>query len=105
MSESALLRVVNAQAALIAALDAHDLETLDAANVELAEALGELQAHGAWRERPELRDTLIHALKSADAARGRINFLADSNQRRLERLVSLTRGQTPQAYRRNGRFG
>jgi hypothetical protein len=105
MSEAALLRVTNAQSALIAALDSCELQALETANQELADALAALQAEGAWRERAELRDTLIHAIKSADAARARVNFLADANRRRLEHLVSLTRGQTPQAYGRNGRLG
>lgn len=105
MSEATLLRVTNAQAALIAALDSCELDALETANREFADALAALQAEGAWRESAELRETLIHAIKSADAARGRVNFLADANRRKLERFVPLMRAQTPQAYGRNGRFG
>lgn len=104
MSEAALLRVTNAQSALIAALDSCELEPLEAANARLADALAELQAEGAWRERAELRDALIRALKSCDAARARVNYLADANRRKLDRLVAIARGPATHAYGRRGRL-
>jgi len=105
MSEAALRQLDEAQAALIAALDAHDLDAIDAANDAVATAVEGVRSVGGWRDRPGLRDDLIRILRSAEAARGRVNVLADGNRRDLDRLISL--GGTPRAwsYGRRGAIG
>lgn len=105
MSDTALQQLDDAQAALIAALDAHDLGAIDAANNAVAHAVEQVRAAGGWRDRPGLRDDLIRILRSAEAARGRVNALADSNRRDLDKLISL--GGTPRAwaYGRRGTIG
>ena len=52
-----------------------------------------------------LRDELIHILKTAEAARGRVNALADQNRRDLEKLISLAGAPRAVAYRRSGKLG
>ena len=105
MSQTALRQLTAAQSALKAALDAHDIDALEQATASLAEAVVEMRAAGAWRDRPELRDDLILALKSADAVRGRINALSDRNRRQLDRLIALTGTPRAEAYSRSGRLG
>ena len=96
MSDVALQQLDDAQAALIAALDAHDLDAIDAANSAVASAVEGVRAVGGWRERPGLRDDLIRILRSAEAARGRVNALSDGNRRDFDKLISL--GGTPRAW-------
>jgi len=105
VSEAALQQLKDAQAALIAALDAHDVEAIDTANIALATAVEQVRAAGGWRDRPGLRDELIHILKTAEAARGRVNALADQNRRDLEKLISLAGTPRAVAYRRSGKLG
>ena len=105
MSNAALQRLNNAHAALRAALENHDIDALESATLSLNEAVLEMRATGAWRERPDLRDDLIHALKTAEAVRGHINALSDRNRRQLDRLIALAGAPRAQAYGRNGRLG
>jgi len=105
VSEAALDKLMAAQAAHIAALDAGDIDVLESATVALSAALDEVRSVGGWRTRPDLRSHLIDARKQADAARARVNWLADVTARRLDRLVSVTGLPRAQAYGRNGRLG
>ena len=105
MSETTLQQLNDAQTALIAALDAHDVDAIDAANAAVAVAVEEVRVVGGWRERPGLRDDLIHILKGAEAARGRINGLADQNRRDLDKLISLAGAPRTTAYDRSGKLG
>jgi len=104
VSDSALQQLSDAQTALIAALDAKDIDAIDAANAAVAVAVEEVRVVGGWRERPGLRDDLIQILKSAEAARGHINTLADQNRRNLDKLVSLGGTQRATAYGRSGKL-
>lgn len=105
MSVRALERLTHAQATLIVALDSDHIDGIEAATAELAQALGEVRAAGAWREHPDLRSDIIEALRMADAARGRINYLADRTRRRLDLMFSLASGSRAQSYRRDGTLG
>lgn len=104
MSEAALRQLDDAQAALVAALDAHDLDAIESANAAVAVAVEQMRVVGGWRDRPGLRDDLMLTLKRAEAARGRVNALADQNRRQLEKLISLGGALQPVAYRRSGRL-
>jgi RNase P/RNase MRP subunit p30 len=104
VSNAALQRLTNAQAALRAALENHDIDALESATLSLNEAVLEVRAAGAWRDRPDLRDDLVLALKAADAVRGHINALSDRNRRQLDRLIALAGAPRAQAYGRNGRL-
>ena len=104
MSHSVLQQLSDAQAALIAALDAHDIDAIDSANAAVAVAVDEVRVVGGWRERPGLRDDLIQILKSAEAARGHVNALADQNRRSLDKLISLAGPPRATAYGRSGKL-
>jgi hypothetical protein len=102
MSDAALQQLDDAQTALIAALDAHDLDAIDAANGAVARAVEQVRAVGGWRDRPGLRDDLVRILRSAEAARGRINALADGNRRDFDKLINLGGPPHTRAYGRRG---
>jgi hypothetical protein len=105
VSDRALQQLSDAQTALIAALDAHDIDAIEAANAAVAGAVEQMRMVDAWRYRPNLRDDLVQDLKCAEAARGRINGLADINRRKLDKLISLAGAPRAVAYGRRGRLG
>jgi hypothetical protein len=103
MSVAALEHLEACQQGLIAALDGHDVEALEASIVRLSEAVSVAKAAGAWRDRPEVVQHARRITALSEAARVRVNFLTDLTQRRLEQLATA-RGQAPAAvYSRNGR--
>lgn len=104
MSETALQQLSDAQAALIAALDARDVDAIDAANAAVAIAVEEVRVVGGWNTHPGMREELIEVLKSAEAARGHINALADKNRRNLDKLISLGTAPRATAYGRSGKL-
>ncbi len=104
MSETALQQLNDAQTALLAALDAHDVDAIEAANAAVAVAVEEVRVAGGWRERAGLREDLTHILKRAEAARGRINALADRNRRSLDKLINLAGAPRATAYGRSGKL-
>jgi hypothetical protein len=104
MSDSALQQLNDAQTALIAALDARDVDAIEAANAAVAVAVEEVRVVGGWRDRPGLRDELVQILKRAEAARGHINALADRNRRELDKLISLAGPPRATAYARSGKL-
>jgi hypothetical protein len=105
VSDAALDRLTAAQAAHVAALDAGDIDGLESATAALRQALDEVRGQGGWRARADLRPRLIEARKQAEAARARVNWLADANARRLDRLANATNLPRAQAYGRTGRIG
>ncbi len=104
MSETALQQLHDAQAALAAALETRDSDALEAATAAVAVAVDEMRGTGGWRDRPGLRDDLVHILRMAEAARGRVNALADLNRRKLDKLISLAGQPRAVAYGRTGRL-
>lgn len=98
-------QLVAREQALIAALDEQDLAKIERATSGIREAVTRLTATGGWRAEPELKERLVHALKLAQAASGRLNYLADRNRRQLDRLATLTGAPLPAAYGRSGRLG
>lgn len=104
MSEGALRQLSEAQAALIAALDAQDVDAIETANAAVAEAVEEVRKAGRWQDRPGGRDALIEVLRRAEAARGRVNMLADQNHRNLDKLISLAGAPRAAAYGRSGKL-
>lgn len=103
MSVTALEHLQACQEGLIAALDGHDVEALEASLTQLSQAVDVARAAGAWRDQPDIvqHAKRIHGL--AEAARIRVNFLTDLTQRRLDQLA-VVRGRAPLAvYSRQGR--
>jgi hypothetical protein len=58
---------------------------------QLRAAVASVRALGAWRDLPELKSRARHVAQLGDAARIRINVLADSNRQRLQ-LLAAARG-------------
>ena len=105
MTDIVLQQLSDAQGALIAALNTRDIHAIDAANAAVATAVEDVRKVDGWRDRPGLRDDLIQILKSAEAARGQVNALADRNRRSLDKLVSLAGVPRATAYGRSGKLG
>lgn len=105
MSNAALEALLRSQRALIAALDADDADAIAGSTTAMAEALVRIRAQHGWRLTPELKVLAQEAQTLADAARVRVNVLADMTGRRLARLAGLTgRGRAAPTYGRNGRI-
>ena len=104
MSSAAIERLIAESEALVRALDAQELGALDAAHRGLREALADVAACGAWRLHADLRERVATSLRLLEAARGRVNYLADSTRRRLDRLSELTGAPRTSPYGRHGRL-
>ncbi len=102
MSDRAIERLTEAQAALIAALDANDAAAIDAASSAVAQAVAQVRAVGGWRATPALRNALEHALRNSEGVRVRANYLADHGRRRLQALDVIGGGARAR-YSRSGR--
>ena len=87
MDDVAIDGVIAAQAALIASLDSGDVARIERATSLLAAAVERARSDGAVRVSPTTADRVMHALKQSDAARTRVNFLADANRQRMARLA------------------
>ena len=82
--------------ALIAALDANDLGSIERASRELEASLAQLQGFDSWLADPELKHAAERVGRLADAAMMRVNVLNDHAKRRAEAMAAV-RGQPMQA--------
>jgi hypothetical protein len=98
MTSASVEAVISAQQALIAALDGRDAAAIVNATHALAETVAMLRAQDGWRESRPLRDRISHALKQSDAARIRINYLADWTRQRIDSIAELRGGGLPPTY-------
>jgi hypothetical protein len=89
MSNAVVEELIAREDALIAALDGQDVAGIEDATRAMRDAIAGLAANGAWNTDPELGARLVQALRLAEAAAGRINYLADRNRRQLDRLAIL----------------
>ncbi len=90
MNEIAVDRMIASSEALIAALDAHDIDAIEGTLPAFGESVRELRTSGGWQQSPELSARLTKALGLADAARTRVRFLADSNRQQIDLLATAT---------------
>ena len=105
MSEAALNRLTQASEGLILALDKGSAEAVEEATRVFSEALKDVQAIGGWRGSPEIIEKLQYAMKLADAARARVNYLTDINRRRFEALCKAAGIERPApSYDRRARL-
>lgn len=105
MSGSALDGLIGSSEALIAALDANDVDAIEAALPALRRCVEALKSPGAQNWSPGLRARVEQALGVSDAARARIRYLSDRTQQRLDMLAAAA-GRfdcTPATYGRPGR--
>lgn len=105
MSEAVLNRLTEASEGLIRALDSGTADTVEEATRRFSEALTEVQGIGGWRGSPEIIEKLQYAMKLADAARARVNYLTDINRRRFEALCNAAGIERPAgAYDKRARL-
>lgn len=105
MSEAVLTRLTQASEGLIHALDKGSAEAVEQATERFSKALKDVQAIGGWRGSPEVIEKLQYAMKLADAARMRVNYLTDINRRRFESLCKAAGIERPaEAYDRRARL-
>jgi hypothetical protein len=88
----ALEKVIARQDELIGALDARDAAAIEAASLELADALRTLGAEGAVYGVEARR--VEHALRQCQAARIRVNVLSDWTRQRIDRLTEVRSGSS-----------
>jgi hypothetical protein len=103
VSIAPLETLVRHQRALIDALDAEDATAIETASREMEEALVRIRAaapHGL-----ETKVLAEESLRLADAARARVNVLADDNGRRITGMARATgAGSAAPVYGRNARM-
>ena len=104
MSAAALDTLIAAERALIAALDGNDPRAIERATTDYAAAVSVVRSCGAWRSLPDVKDRVNEAMALADAARTRVNVLADLTRRRLSRLTRAAGRDMGIGYTRNGRL-
>jgi hypothetical protein len=94
--------LIAAQGSLIAALDVGDVGAIEAATAAMSRVLAVMRADGAVN--CVARDRVDHALKQSDAARTRVNYLADSTRQKLDRLGERRGVPRPPTYNATGRL-
>jgi hypothetical protein len=97
--------LISEQRALIAALDDDDVDGIARHTAGMDEVLVQVRALGAGIVGPDARRLAEEAITLADAARVRVNVLADMTSRRLDRLAAATgKGNAAPVYGRTGRL-
>ena len=104
MTVAALETLIAQQEALIVALDSQDIVKIESSTEAMRDALVQVAAIGSWHDRAEIGARVIQAVKLAEAAKGRVNYLADRNRRQLDALATLTGAPLAPAYGRSGRL-
>lgn len=90
-----LERVISCQERLIDALDRRDVAAVETATADLEVAVDRLTAIGAIHARDG--SDIDFALRQSNAARIRVNLLADWTRHRIDRLSEI-RGQRALTY-------
>lgn len=102
MRPRAIERLIDCQGALISALDAGDVSAVEDATQRVVHALEAVRSEtSATEDRPRFD----YALRQAEAARGRVNFLTDRVSQRLERLTHQRGDRVTQTYTNAGKLG
>ena len=104
MSERLLAELAEAGDALVGALDRDDIHEIEATLARFRMAVEAARISGMRKPQPELRELAARAFSAADAARVRINYLADRTRRQLDRLAVAGRTRPALAYGRDGRL-
>jgi hypothetical protein len=105
VSTAALEELVREQRALITALDGDDVEGISRHTAGMDAALVRIRALNPRIVSNDARKLAEEAKALADAARVRVNVLADMTSRRLARLAAATgKGNAAPVYGRTGRL-
>jgi hypothetical protein len=105
MNERAVEGLIAASEALIVALDAHDIDAIEAALPAFGRCVEALGAPGDWTSPPGVRARLEEAMRLADGARARVRYLTDRTQQQID-MLAVAAGRfdcTPATYARPGR--
>lgn len=102
MIPTSLQRLKACHVALIAALDAQDIDAIESAIVEFRDVVEEVRAAGGWRDNAGIAEHVAQIAALSEAARIRVNFLTDINQQRIETLAAVRGRAIGSAYRRDG---
>ncbi len=106
MSTAPLEALIAAQRALIAALDADNVDAICAQTKAVDDALNRIRALSPRFTSSDAKALVSESIMLADAARVRVNVLADMTSRRLARLATATgKGNAAPTYGRTGRLG
>ena len=90
---------------LIGALDAHDVEAIEASVARFRGAVDAVRAAGVWRDDAEAKGRAGHVARLADAARIRVNFLTDLTRQRSDALDAARGREAAALYGRDGSRG
>lgn len=104
MNQAAVERLIETSEALIAALESHDVDALEAALPAFGQSVAALKSPGDWQRSPGLSARVKHALELAEAARVRVRLMADNTRQRID-LLAAAAGRfdcTPVTYTRGG---
>lgn len=102
MSAAILDRLIDAEEALIAALDGDAADAIEQALAGFAGAVEGLRGIAGWRDTPDVVTRVGHALLLAEAARIRTAYLADRTRRQIARLAAIGQRPAGLSYGRNG---
>lgn len=80
--------LIECQSELIAALDSGDIVAIETATQAMAAAVESVRAQDAWHE-PSALEQLNYAMKQTQAARIRVNYLADWTRQKIDRFSEL----------------
>lgn len=103
MPLSAIEQLISCQSDLIRALDAGDVIALEQATARVVAALDRVRADPG--PATQQRDRFDHALRQAEAARFRVNFLTVRAAQRLDRPTHRRGQRIVQIYDRSGKIG
>jgi hypothetical protein len=105
MSTAPLEALIVEQKALIAALDTDDADGIALATAAVEQALLRIRALKPRFVSNDAKALALEAMALTEAARVRVNVLADMTSRRLARLAAATgKGKATQTYGRTGRM-
>lgn len=102
MIPTSLQRLKDCHVALIAALDAQDIDAIESAVVAFRDVVEEVRAAGGWRDNVEVAEEVAQIAALSEAARIRVNFLTDVNQQRIAALAAVRGRAIGAGYRRDG---
>lgn len=104
MGDDQIEAVIAAQGALIAALDAANVDAIEAATRDLSAVIESVRRSGSIRASGGTKARVDHALKQGDAARMRVNYLADRTRQRADRLTAARGGARAATYTAAGKY-
>lgn len=103
MTVVALSDLIRCQNDLIKALDSDSVSALEHATASVAAAIARLTSDPEWQKSLDVGEDVTYALKQAEAAKARVNFLTDRTRQRLERITSARGDRVVQTYGARGK--